>query len=329
MLLLTKEDIRAVFSMTDAIEADKKAFMIYSSGGSEVPLRTNINIPKYAGQALFMPGYVEELDSAGVKIVSVFPRNIEKGKPSVPATMLLIDATTGEVIAAMDGTLVTQMRTGAAAGVATDLLACKEAKIGALFGTGGQAVTQLEAMLTVRRLSEVRVFDIDRERALRFSSQMNESLSRFGARIVPAETAVLAVTDADIITTVTTSKKPVFDGTLVKPGAHVNAIGSYTPQMQEIDEVLVQRAGKIFCESEEVALAEAGDLIVPISKGLITPDKITGQIGNLLAGKLKGREDPAEITLFKSVGMAVVDIVTAHEIYRRALSAGVGVEFRF
>lgn len=329
MLLLTKDDIKKVFTMQDAMEADKTAFTIFSSDGSVVPLRTNIGAPSFDGKMLFMPGYIESLDAAGVKIVSVFPRNIEKGKTSVPATMMLVDATTGEVSAAMDGTYLTQVRTGAAAGVATDLLARVDATVGAIFGTGGQATTQLEAMLTVRSLKEVRVFDIDSSRAEAFAQVMSQEFSSFGAKIYAAKSSSEAVVGADIITTATTSKVPVFDGNLVKPGAHINAIGSYTPQMQEIDEAVVTRASKIFCESEEVALAEAGDLIVPLNKGLITADKITGQMGNLLMGKVKGRETSEEITLFDSVGMAVVDIVTAHAIYNKALESKVGYDFRF
>ena len=329
MLLLTRNDIKKVFSMEEAIEADKKAFMIFSTGGSVTPLRTNISVPKYGGQALFMPGYVEALDSAGLKIVSVFPGNSAKGKPSVPATMLLVDGTTGEVSAVLDGTYVTQLRTGAATGVATQILARKEARIGALIGAGGQAATQLEAMLTVRDLAEVRIFGADREQAKAFIAAMTTELNHFKAQLRYTDSASEAVDGADIITTVTTSKHPVFDGRLVKQGAHINAIGSYMPIMQELDEHIVVRADKVYCESREVALAEAGDFIVPLQKGLITPEKITGEIGLLISGSVPGRESEDEITLFKSVGVAVVDIVTAYDIYQKAMQQGVGVQFDF
>lgn len=329
MLLLTKSDIQKIFTMKDAIEADKKAFRIFSEGGSVVPLRTNISVPRFDGQALFMPGYVEALDSIGVKIVSVFPRNIEKHKPAVPATMVLVDGTNGEVVAIMDGTCITQLRTGAAAGVATDLLARRRASIGALIGTGGQAAAQLEALLTVRSLDEVRIFDADKDRVRTFVETMTVELERYNTVLRYVETSAEAVAGADIITTVTTSKTPVFDGQLVKAGVHINAVGSYMPIMQEIDENIVSRADKIFCESKEAALAETGDFIIPLRNGIITADAITGEIGEVIAGVIKGRETEDEITLFKSVGMAVVDLVTAHEIYQRAIARQVGTSFDF
>lgn len=329
MLLLNKGDMQKVFGMKDAIEADKKAFCIFSEGGSEVPLRTNIRIPRYEGQTLFMPGYVERLDSIGIKVVSVFPRNREIGKPAVPATMALADGTTGEVIAIMDGTYLTQLRTGAASGVATELLARQDAKVGALIGAGGQAATQLEAMLAVRDLTEVRIFDADQDRARAFVETMAAGLAGLSAVLRPVASAADAVAGADIITTVTTSKKPVFDGRMIKAGAHINAVGSYMPEMQELDETIVMRAGKIFCESKAAALAEAGDIVIPLRKGKIGADHITGELGELIAGKVMGRESAEEITLFKSVGIAVVDIVTAHEIYQRAKALKVGVTFNF
>lgn len=312
--------------MKDAIEADKRAFELYSRGKTNVPLRTNIDIPKAGGQSLFMPAYVDEIDSVGVKIISVFPGNIKKGIPSVPATMVLLDGTTGEVCALINGTYLTQMRTGAAAGAATDILARKDAKIGALFGTGGQAATQLEAMLAVRNLECVRVFDIDPDRASTFASAMQKQLAEYNAEIVAESSADRTVDGADIITTVTTSRKPVFDGRLVKRGAHINGVGSYTPEMQEIDEYIVKKADRVFVESKDAALSEAGDLIIPINKGILGKDRITGELGEVILGKIAGRENDEQITIFKTVGIAVQDVVTAAAIYRRAVSAGVGTE---
>lgn len=329
MLLLTKKDMKKIFTMKDAVEADKLAFRIYSEGGSVIPLRVNIGVPKYEGSSLFMPGYVEELDRIGVKIIAVFPRNPEKGKPSVPATMVLIDGTSGEVCCILDGTFLTQLRTGAAAGAATDILARKDARIGALIGTGGQAFTQLEAMLTVRELDEVRICDLSMTRAESFIDQVKDQLAQYKTVLRAVENSDRAVEGADIITAVTTSNQPVFKGSLVKPGAHINGVGSFMPQMQELDEFIIKRADKIFFDSEEAVLAEAGDIIIPLSKGSITKDKFTGEIGKVIAGTLKGRETAGEITLFKTVGMAILDIVTAHQIYQKALAETVGHEFNF
>lgn len=329
MLLLNKKDIQRIFTMQDAVEADKQAFRIYSEGGSVVPLRVNIGAPNYEGQTLFMPGYVEKLNSMGVKIVSVFPHNIKKGIPSVPATMALIDGTSGEVCCILDGTYLTQLRTGAAAGAATDLLAREDAQIGALIGTGGQAITQLEAMLTVRQLKEVRISGTNLERTQSFVARMREKFTNFGTLLRAVETSQEAIANADIITAVTTSRQPVFDGRLVKAGAHINGVGSYLPTMQELDEIILQRADKIFFDSEEAVLAESGDFIIPLTKGTITSDKFTGEIGKVISNNLPGRETPEEITLFKTVGIAVQDVVTAHQIYQRALQQDIGQKFSF
>lgn len=329
MLLLTKKEIQQVFTMQDAVEADKQAFRIYSEGGSDVPLRVSIGAPNYEGMTLFMPGYVQKLDSMGVKIVSVFPHNIEKNIPSVPATMVLIDGTSGEVCCVLDGTYLTQLRTGAAAGAATDLLARADAQIGALIGTGGQAITQLEAMLTVRDLTEVRVCGTNFEHTQSFVAQMQAELANFGTVLRAVETSEEAIANADIITAVTTSCLPVFDGRLVKAGAHINGVGSYRPNMQELDEFIIHRADKIYFDSQEAVLAESGDFIIPLSKGTLTQDKFSGEIGQVLLNNLPGRETPEEITLFKTVGIAVLDVVTAHQIYQSALKQDIGQKFFF
>lgn len=327
MLLLTKKDIINIFSMKEAIDADKEALKMYNEGKTNIPLRVNIDIPKYNGQSLFMPGYAEAMDVTGIKIVSVFPNNIEKGKPSVPAKMLLLDGETGEVICIMDGTYLTQLRTGAVAGAATDVLANKNSKKMALFGTGGQAPSQLEAVLAVRDIKIVKVFDINKERAEEFAKNMQEQLKSYGATILAAKSMEDALEDADVITTVTTSKRPVFDGKLVKKGAHINGIGAYTPEMQEIDEYIVKNCDKVFVDTKHGVLSEAGDLIIPINKGIISEDKVSGELGEVIIGKVSGREKEEDITLFKSVGSAILDVVTAYKIYEKAKELKVGFEF--
>lgn len=324
MLVLTAEDIKKVFTMKEALEADKKAFSLLSQGKSVVPLRTNIDIPKSQGQALFMPAYVEDINSIGIKIVSVFPKNAERGKPSIPAKMVLVDGETGEVVCLMDGTYLTRLRTGAAAGIATEYLAKKDAKSGAIFGTGGQAAMQLEAMVTVRSLEHVMVYDINTDRATEFSERLQEELKWSGTKIVPAKSAEDALSNADIITAVTTSKKPVFDGRLVKKGAHINGVGSYTHEMQELDEYIIKSADKVFVDSVDAAMSEAGDLIIPMEKGIITKDRINGEIGQVILGEVPGRTSDNEITVFKTVGVAVTDVVNGFSIYKKALELNIG-----
>ena len=325
ILILKESDISSMISMSDIIEADKEALSIYSSHKSNIPLRSNLNIPEYNGQCLFMNGYAAPAKALGVKIVSVYPENINKNLTSVPATMVLVDAETGMVNSLIDGTYLTRLRTGAISGLATDILSRKDSKIFALFGTGGQAVTQLEAVLTVRKIEEVRVFDIFKDRAKEFAKKMSEKFSKkFNVKIFAAESSDAAVDNADIITTVTTSKKPVFDANKVKKNVHINGVGSYTPEMIEIPGEILVKANKIYVDTRDGAVNESGDLITPIKNGLINKEKINGELGEVINGLIKGRENDDEMTFFKTTGSAVLDLVAAQKIYEMAKAKGVG-----
>lgn len=327
MLLLSREDIKKVFSMKDAINADKDAFRIFSEGKSAVPLRTIIPVPKHDGTLLFMPAYAADLDCASLKVVNIFPKNIDKGLISAPAQVLLMDGTNGFVNAILDGTYLTQLRTGAASGAAFDILARKDAKKGALIGTGGQAATQLEAMIAARNLEEVKVYDLNLERTKAFASRMQEELKAYGTKIAAAESSDEAIEDADLIITVTPSLKPVFDGIKVKKGATVSCVGSYQPHMQEMDPVILTRASKIYFDSEEAVLSEAGDILIPLKNGTITKDDFTGDLGEVILGNIVGRENDDEIIVFKTVGIGTQDLITAKYIYDRAAAKGIGTKW--
>ena len=325
ILILKESDISSMITMSDIIEADKEALSIYSSQKSNIPLRSNLDIPEYKGQCLFMNGYAAPAKALGVKIVSVYPENINKNLTSVPATMVLVDAETGMVNSLIDGTYLTRLRTGAISGLATDILSRKDSKIFALFGTGGQAVTQLEAVLTVRKIEEVRVFDVFQERAKEFAKKMSDKFGKkFNVKIIAAESSDKAIENADIITTVTTSKKPVFDATKVKSNVHINGVGSYTPDMQEIPGDILVKANKIYVDTRDGAINESGDLITPIKTGLIKKEKINGELGEVINGNIKGRENDDEMTFFKTTGSAVLDLVAAQKIYEMAKAKGVG-----
>lgn len=322
MLVLTAQEIKECCSMRQAIDADKEALGLYTAQKSIVPLRTNIPVETQKGQSLYMPAYVGGAEEAlGIKIVSVYPNNIEKGLPSVPASMVVINPETGIVSAIMDGTYLTQLRTGAVQGAATELLAKKDAKIGALIGTGGQAASQLEAMITVRELSEVRIFDIDFERASSFAETMSE---RFGITAIPTKTAEECVTGADIITTVTTSRRATFSAEWVKPGAHINGVGSYTPEMCEIPVELLQKADCIVFDTMDGVLQEAGDFIHPLANGELEESAITGELGQLVNGEITGRTSDEQITVFKTVGSAVLDVYVANQIVKNAEAKQLG-----
>ena len=325
ILILKESDISSMITMSDIIEADKEALSIYSSKKSNIPLRSNLNVPEFNGQCLFMNGYAAPAKALGVKIVSVYPDNINKNIPSVPATMVLVNAETGMVNSLIDGTYLTRLRTGAISGLATDILSRKDSKIFALFGTGGQAVTQLEAVLTVRNIEEVRVFDISKERAEEFAKKMSDKFGKkFNVKIFAAESSDAAIDNADIITTVTTSKKPVFDANKVKKNVHINGVGSYTPEMQEIPGDILVKANKIFVDTRDGAINESGDLINPIKDGLIKKEKINGELGEVINGVIKGRENDDEMTFFKTTGSAVLDLVAAQKIYEMAKVKKVG-----
>lgn len=238
----------------------------------------------------------------------------------------MLDGKTGEVSAIMDGTYLTQLRTGASAGAATDILARKDAKIGALIGTGGQALCQLEALLSARNLEKVKVYSRNFENVKAFVEKSKKSLSQYDTEILGVNSSDEAIKDADVITVVTTATSPVFNGRNVKEGAHINGVGSYMKHMQELDEYIISRADKIYLDSKEAVLSEAGDFIIPLEKGIIKDDRITGELGQVVLQSIDGRENKKEITLFKSVGIAVQDVVTAYKIYEKALQNKIGKE---
>jgi len=313
--------------MTDAIAANKKAFQLLVNDACEVPLRTVIPAPKYHGSFLFMPGYVEDMDTAALKIVNIFPKNIDKALSTAPSQVLLIDGETGMTQALLNGTYLTQLRTGAATGVAFDLLGKSNCKIGALIGTGSQGEKQLEAMLTVRNLDYVKVFDLDENRRKIFADKMQKKFKNFATKIISVKSSDEAIDNADLIVTVTPSTQPVFDGTKIKKGATVSCVGAYQHHMQEMDPRLLPRASKIYFDSQEAVLSESGDITIPLKNGLISENDFTGNIGDLINGNLIGRENDEEIIIFETVGVAVQDLVTAKYIYDKAIKENVGTHW--
>lgn len=321
MLILSANDIQHVYSMKDAIEADKQALKIYTQGDSEVPLRINFDMEK--GQSLFMPAHIKGKDIVGIKIVSVFPDNPKLGKPSVPAQVMMLDPLTGEVSAILDGTFVTQLRTGAVQGAATDLLARKNARRAVLIGTGGQAVSQLEAMLTVRDLTDVAIYDIDEQKAKQFTEAMKKHFSHFSANLYFSQNFDEDIGQADIITSVTTSKVVTFNGDIVKSGTHINGVGAYTPEMHEIPSNIVEKADIRVLDTKEGVFAEAGDIIDPINQKRVSKNDFF-ELGELVTDSQKCRQKDEQITLFKTVGTAVLDVYVGYDIYLKAKEKGIG-----
>jgi alanine dehydrogenase len=320
--ILSREDVRQSLPMHEAIEAMKAAFAQLSTGQADVPLRVALEAPSHNGVTLFMPAYLPADDRMAVKIVSVFNDNPAQGLPLIHALVVVVDATTGEPVAVMDGTYLTALRTGAASGAATDLLARQDARTAAIFGAGVQGRTQLEAVCAVRPIQAAWVYDVVPEQASVFAAEMGQRLS---LRVQMAGTPAEAACQADVICTATTSTSPVFDDADVRPGTHINAVGAYTPQMQEIPVETVLRA-KVVIDHRESSMAEAGDLLIPLRQGQMSETHIYAELGEIAAGLKPGRASAEEITFFKSVGVAVQDVAAASAALEAARRMGLGTE---
>ena len=303
MIILNKEEIKKCLPMKEAIEVCKESLKDYSENKTNIPLRINLPVEKYNGQALFMPGKISSNEEkVGIKIVSVYPNNAQYNLPSVPSTVLMIDSKTGIVNGLLDS------------------------KVATLIGTGGQAFEQARALLTVRNLEELRVVGRNFEKTKKFVEKLKNELSEFSTNILAYEHANDAVIDSDIITTVTTSTTPTFDAKYVKDGTHINGIGSFTPDMIELPTELINKNNKIYFDTNDGVLSEAGDILLPLDKGLITKTDFKGELGNLVLNPAIGRENNNEITIFKSVGTAVLDIACGYEIISKAQELNLGTK---
>lgn len=320
--VLSADDVQRALPMAEAIAAVKAAFAQLSMGQADVPLRTPIEVPAHNGVTLFMPAYLAQDNQMGIKIVSVFNDNPAQGLPLIHALVVVVDATTGCPQAAMDGTYLTALRTGAVSGAATDLMARRNARIVAIFGAGAQGRTQLEAVCAVRPIEQAWVYDLDSRRARAYAGEMSAALS---LPVSVAGSATEALRQADVVCTATTSSTPVFADADLEAGVHINAVGAYTPQMQEVPPETVARA-RVVIDHREASLAEAGDLIKPIEQGLISEDHIHAELGQIVTGLKPGRVSDDEVTFFKSVGVAVQDVATAGRVLAAAERLGLGVE---
>jgi alanine dehydrogenase len=325
MRLLTRSDIQRAISMRDTIAILKRAFADLSTGRANVPPRLAVPQDKHDGVTLFMPAYLLDAEALAIKIVAVHHRNPERNLPLIHALVVLLDPTTGVPLAAMEGGYLTALRTGAASGVATDLLARQDAEVAAIFGAGVQARTQLLAVAAVRDIHRGWIYARQPEHVQNFIAEMQPQLP--DVELLAARSPAQAVREAHIICTATTSSTPVFDGADVQPGTHINAVGSFKPSVQEVADTTLRRAAKIVIDEHAGAMAEAGDLLRAMAEGVIDQSDIYGEIGEIAAGLKPGREGEKEITFFKSVGNAVQDAAVAHVIYQCARRERLGTEF--
>ena len=326
ILLLDNRQIQELLPMTECIELMADALAALARGEVFQPLRTIVRPPEARGLLGLMPAYrAGEQGAFGLKAICVFPENPAKGKDAHQGAVMLFSRETGELLALMNASEITAIRTAAVSAVATRLLARDDAQQLGIIGAGVQARTHLEALAAVRKITRARVAARNIEHAQELVREMQP---KFGFPIEPVETTEEAVRDADVIVTATSSLEPVINKDWISPGAHVNAIGTHSPNSREIDSATMA-AARIFTDRRESALNEAGDYLLAAKEGLVTPESILGEIGELLIGTKTGRTSSTEITLFKSLGLAIEDVVSADYLYHKAQSQNAGTWIDF
>ena len=320
MLILSRHDVEVLLTMPAVIDAVAGGFRQLAAGAVTMPQRLATHIEPHNGLHLAMPAFVAGAPGAlTIKIVTVYGDNPTRHhEPTIQGVVLVHDPQTGRPLALMDAEHLTAMRTGAASGVATQHLARPDAATVTIFGAGAQAGPQLEAVCAVRPIHQAFVFS--RDNADTFAERMT---ARLGIPVIPLSDERAAVEAADIICTATNSAEPLFDGAWLRPGTHINAIGAYQRTMRELDTTTMLRS-RVFVDGRQAALTEAGEIMIPFAEGLYSPDQVAGELGDVLLGRIAGRTAPEEITVFKTVGMAVQDAVTAPLVLRLAIERGLG-----
>ncbi|HET7618476.1 MAG TPA: ornithine cyclodeaminase family protein [Vicinamibacterales bacterium] len=321
-LLLRETDVRAVLPMTDLIAEMEVALAQFSAGAVQQPLRTVLEVGSEHAFFGVMPAALRDPDAVGTKLVTVFHSNASRGLPSHLATIVLFDPHTGALVAILDGRYITEARTAAVSAVSTKHLAREGARSLAILGSGVQARSHLEALGCVRTFEEVRVWSPTRAHADAFARDHQAGTP---ARISVAASPEAAVAGADVVALVTASREPVVRDEWIAPGAHICAVGACRPDQREVDTALAVRA-RVFVDSRVAALAEAGDLVIPMKEGAIGPSHIVGELGDVVAGRVQGRLGDTDVTMFESLGMAVEDVSAARLAWERALERGLGTK---
>jgi len=321
MLILSQADVERLLPMGECIDLMASTLATLARGDALLPLRTVIRIPQTRDAFGVMPAYLGAPKTIGAKIVSVFPGNHGTELDSHQGAVLLFDRDNGSLAALLDATAITTIRTAAVSAVATRALARVNASTLAIIGSGVQARAHVEAMCAVRPIASLRVWSRNSEHARDLAAFARD---HFHLEASAASTGAEAVSHADIVCTVTSATEPVLNGEWLKPGTHVNAVGACTPNAQEIDSEVVVRS-RLYVDRREAALKEPGDILIQLQNGEIGPEHIVAELGDVLIGRGVGRRNDAEITLFKSLGLAVEDLAAAAHVYERAERAGAGV----
>jgi len=323
-LLLNRAELESILDASSVIAAVERGFADFSAGRIVMPVRTAVRVSDPGGVMLVMPCAMTETRVLNTKIVSVFGGNPARGLPTISALCVLLDYATGAPVAVMDAGFITGLRTAAASAVATKYLAREDAKTLGIFGTGVQGYYHAIAIPAVRNVEKIIVKASSLAKAQAFADSLK---GKVGAEIVATD-SVEEAAGADIVVTGTTSATPILAGSMLQDGAHVNNVGSHSLTAREMDTASVVRS-RVFLDSRDACWAESGDIMTPIEEGAITRDHVLGEIGELVLGTVQGRTAAADVTLFKSNGLAFQDAVTAALAVERARAAGVGTEFSF
>ena len=319
-LILSEADVRSVLGMAGLIDAMELSLVDYSSGRADQPLRTVLQVGEERAFFGVMSASLPSIGVMGTKLVTVFESNAARGLPSHLATIVLLDPATGALTAIVDGRYITEARTAAVSAVSVRLLARPDAGVLAIIGSGVQARSHLAALSHVRTLREVRVWS---PHAARREAFVETARAAAPCPIAAYGSARAALEGADLVAIVSGARQPVVLSEWIQPGAHICAVGACRPDQREMDTALVRRA-RLFVDSRRGALAEAGDLLIPIAEGAIDAAHLVGELGELAAGRMAGRTSLEEVTIFKSLGMAVEDVTAAHLAVEQATMRGVG-----
>lgn len=322
MLLINQQEVGKALPMKTCIGLMREALAALARGEAVQPLRTHIATPDRRGILATMPGYLGPAHALGIKVLTVFGSKEGTRFDSHQGAVLLFEEEHGTLIAVLDATAITAIRTAAVSGVATELLASPDAGDLAILGAGTQALSHVEAMFAVRAIRRIRLWNRTAERGRKLAALME---SRFGRTVEVCGSVEQAVERADLICTTTASRDPILRSEWIHPGAHLNVVGSSIPRSREVDTALMVRS-RVFVDLRESALNEAGDILIPLGEGAISPAHILAELGGLISGLQSWRRQPDDITLFKSQGIAIEDIAAARFVYDEARRAGLGTE---
>ena len=322
MRVISEAQVRGLLDLDELIAALEQAHIQFSAGRVVMPVRLVVPLPEVHGRITSMPAFMREERALGIKIISYFRDNPKQALPPILATISLYSAETGRIEVLMDGVYITAIRTACASAMATRALARPETPVLGVLGAGTQARAHIRALSRVRAIQRVVIWSPSRLNAIYVKEELEDEM---GFEVQPQRSAEAVVRESDILTAVTDSAEPIFEAGWLKPGTHINAVGSHRPDMREMGGDTVKRS-TVIVDSLDAINSECGDILLAIEEGSITPDHVRGEIGEVLAGARPGRTNEDEVTMYKSVGIAAQDVAAASLVYRRALEQGVGTE---